>query len=127
MNIPEERYICEDVWNDEFELAMYDEKNEVHQLQADHTTWEKMIDFSSRLSMDYGLGRKDWYRFLWTSIDGEDGSIYLNNGTRFVNRIDFWLSKKPWGINDNKSINDATRIIVAWDDQEDCNDKEKKD
>ena len=115
MKIPEARYICEKQWDKEFEMAEYNETS--YQLQADHTTWEKMLAFATSLANN----PDEWYRHLWTSIDGEDGSMYLVNGTALVNRIDFWFSKKPWGIPGEKEINDKTYITVAWEDQEDCN------
>ena len=121
LDIPEYRYICEDQWDEEFILAPY--SNTSDQLQADHTTREDMLDFSRGLAKDYGLPIEDWYRFLWTSFDGDDGTLYLTNGLKYVNRLDYWFSKNPWGIDNNKQINNQIIIDVAWEDQQDCKDK----
>ena len=121
LNIPKYRYICEDEWDKEFNLAPYSETSD--QLQADNTSWDKMLEFSRNLAVNYGLSKDDWYRFLWTSFDSDDGTIYLVNGTRYINRIDFWFSQKPWGQDNNKQINDLTMIEVAWEDQQDCKEK----
>ena len=123
LKIPKYRYICEDTWDKEFKLAHYSDISD--QLQADSTSWNEMLDFSRKLAIDYGLTEDDWYRFLWTSFDGDDGTTYLVNGTRYANRLDFWFSQKPWGIDNNKQINDLTMIEVAWEDQDDC-DKEQQ-
>ncbi len=121
LNIPEYRYICEDEWDKEFGLYYYSDTSD--QLQADNTSWDKMLEFSRNLALEYGLTEDDWYRFLWTSFDGDDGTIYLVNGTRYIGRIDFWFSQKPWGQDNNKPINDLTMIEVAWEDQQDCKEK----
>lgn len=116
--IPEYRYICENKFDEEFGIYPYSETSD--QLDANHTTWDKMLNFSRKIAVEYGLQEEDWYRFLWTSFDGDSGTIYLRNGTVFINRLDFWFSKKPWGIDSNKEINDQTMIEVAWEGQEDC-------
>ncbi len=121
LKIPKDRYICKNQWNKEFELAPYSDTSD--QLQADHTSWDKMLKFSRKLATNYGLPKENWYRFLWTSFDGDNGTMYLKNGTVFVNHLVFWFSKKPWGINNNKQINDLTIIEIAWEDQEDCHKK----
>lgn len=36
------------------------------------------------------------YAHIWTRKDGDDGGMYLTNGLRVVNRLDFCLCKKPW-------------------------------
>jgi len=112
--IPEPRNILESTFNKEFTLACYDPENDDQKLQADSTSWDKMIAFATSLADD----PDHWYRHLWTSTDeGESGTFILNNGTRFVNRMDYWFTNEPWGCGD-KEIDDQTFITVAWEDQE---------
>ena len=103
--------ICEDEFNVRFDIEPYSSTSD--SLQATYRSWEAMLSFTRKLAISYGLTEADWYRFLWTSFEGDDGIIYLTNGTRFVNRLDFWFSKKPWGIGDKK-IDDKIHIEVTW-------------
>ena len=116
IKVPKDRYICESKFDEEFDLVMYNEENDQYGLQADSTSWDKMIAFSTALADK----PEDWYRHLWTSFDGDNGTLYLVNGTRYVDRMDFFFTKQPWGIDNNKPVNDATMIEVAWEDQDDC-------
>ena len=111
MKTHEYSYISEDEFNARFEIEPYNSTSD--SLQADHNSWDTMVRFTRRLAILYSLTEDDWYRFLWTSFEGDDGIIYLTNGTRFVNRLDFWFSKKPWGIGDKK-IDDKIHIEVTW-------------
>ena len=34
-------------------------------------------------------------KFIWTEMDGEDG-VYIVSGYHFVNRIQYYITEKPW-------------------------------
>jgi hypothetical protein len=38
----------------------------------------------------------EWMKHVWTSVDGDDGDIYITNGLTYVNQINFYVTKKPW-------------------------------
>jgi len=108
------RYLSEDRYEEEYDSVMYNEEEEHFQLQADSTSWEEMKAFAETLAEN----PRHWYRHVWTSIDGDDGTMYLNNGVRVVNRMDYWFSRNPWGCG-IKKIDDETFIQVAWEGQND--------
>lgn len=33
---------------------------------------------------------------IWTLIDGDDGHLVVNAGFKYVNRIGFFITEKPW-------------------------------
>lgn len=43
--------------------------------------------------LDYVTQQDD--RFVWTELDGEDG-VYIVSGYHFVNRIQYYITQKPW-------------------------------
>lgn len=113
--MPNYRYMCEDTWEDEFNQVSYSKTSE--SLQADSSSYQEMIAFAKTLASE----PEYWYRHLWTSFDGDDGTMYLRNGTVFVNRLDYWFTKKPWGLDQSKNFNNKIMIEVAFEDQSDCN------
>jgi hypothetical protein len=34
---------------------------------------------------------------VWTRQDDDNGNLILSNGSHYVNRLDYCLTKKPWG------------------------------
>ena len=38
----------------------------------------------------------EMYMFIWTRLDGDDGKLHLTNGIRYVNRLDYCVTRKPW-------------------------------
>ena len=120
LDVPKYRYLCGNEFNKEYELVEYNPEKEQWGLDVCTANWQEMLDFTRKLAINYGLTEDDWYRFLWTAFDGDDGTLYLRNGTVFVNRFSFNFTKKPWGIDNNKKINDLTMIEVAWENQDDC-------
>ena len=119
IEVPESRYICENVFDEEFDPVMDNDGEEHFYMEAYHGMWDKMVAYATALADK----PEDWYRHLWTRIDGDDGTDYLVNGTRFVNRDSFYFTRKPWGIDNNKRVNDLSHIEVAWSGQEDCEEK----
>lgn len=61
--------------------------------------------------LSYVLDQEEQY--IWTQIDGDDG-IYIVNGYQLVNRIGYYITKKPHDIDSylevcvikNKELND---------------------
>ena len=39
-------------------------------------------------------------RNVWTEIDGDNG-VYIINGFHYVNRIQYYITNKPWNENDD--------------------------
>ena len=37
---------------------------------------------------------------IWTQVDGDDDKIYIVNGYQLVNRIGYYITKKPHNVSD---------------------------
>lgn len=48
--------------------------------------------YPSQATLDKALKQ----RRLWTMVEGYDGSLYLQSGYHFVNRLDYYTSEKPY-------------------------------
>ena len=46
--------------------------------------------------------------YVWTMLDGDDGQVLVVNGFSFVNRISYYVTKKPH--------NDSDTIVVAFEE-----------
>lgn len=42
-------------------------------------------------------------RHVWTELDGDNG-VYIVNGMHYVNRIQYYITNKPWNDGDNITI-----------------------
>lgn len=47
--------------------------------------------------------------FVWTLVDGDEGQSLVVNGKAFVNRVGYYLTKKPHNTND--------LIVVEFDSE----------
>lgn len=69
------------------------------------------IEDANELAKKHGLGEKN----IWTIVDA-DGSLYATPGPRFVNRIGYVVTEKPWVTGDEEAI---------WCEFEDDEDEEE--
>lgn len=42
---------------------------------------------------------------VWTLLEGDDGDLFLANGLHFVNRIDVYITEKPYDKNEVYEVN----------------------
>lgn len=42
-------------------------------------------------------------RHVWTEVDGDNG-VYIVNGMHYVNRIQYYITNKPWNDGENITI-----------------------
>jgi hypothetical protein len=49
---------------------------------------------------DLDFVRKHSRDRIWTQVDGDDDKIYILNGYHIVNRIGYYITKKPHNVSD---------------------------
>ncbi len=110
MKILKEINLTEDQFDEKFDIVTYNEEDEEDGLQADCTTREEAIAFATALAKD----SSQWYRHIWTTIDGDEDDIYLLNGMVRFDRISYYFTKQPWGEDVSQAENEETMITVDW-------------
>ena len=58
-----------------------------------------------------GGSKKEAFRHVWTRVDGDSGKLILLNGYHMCNRLDYCLTKEPWG-KDGLEIKDYNDIYI---------------
>lgn len=106
-------HISEKEWNEQYKPVFFDEENDEYGLSCSWPETSTMIEFATKLADK----PEDWYRHVWTSVDGDDGGIYMYNGPRHVNRISWFFTSKPWG-DDVPADENSVNIEVLDEEQE---------
>ena len=55
------------------------------------------------------------YNHVWTRVDGDNGKLILLNGYHLCNRLDYCVTKLPWGTGNLESDN-KLYIEVTYED-----------
>ena len=88
-------------WEDRYD-PIQDENGEVWYETYKSDSYERDFDALMNEASRLAGGEKDAYKYIWTRIDGsEDDNMYLVNGIRFVNRLDYCITNKPWADSDS--------------------------
>jgi len=82
------RTLSEDTWAKEYIPVM--ENGSEKMIEASSSTYSQMEEFAKKRFGD------NWKLHVWTTVDADDGAIFLVNGILFVNRIAWYFTKKPF-------------------------------
>jgi len=52
---------------------------------------------------------------IWTWVDGDSGRSYILSGYRFVNRIGYFITEKPWETDVDVLVQDANYLCPNCD------------
>jgi hypothetical protein len=84
-------------WEDQFEAweAKYQPiKNQYTQKQEGEFIEDKFETYGDDLEFVLSVCKTD-PRKVWTLVDGDDGNLYIVDGYHLVNRINYFITKKP--------------------------------
>jgi hypothetical protein len=79
-------------WEDQFEAWV-----SKYQPVKNHITGEdddKFETYGAELDYVLEVAKKE-PRCVWTLVDGDDGNLYIVDGYHLVNRINYFITKKP--------------------------------
>jgi hypothetical protein len=81
--------------NWEKELEDWEEKYELlPNPNSDNAMWEDPKFETYGEDLDFVRAQDD--RHIWTLVEGDDGNLYITNGYHLVNRINYFITKKPF-------------------------------
>lgn len=85
-------------WEDRYEPIQNEDGAEVFYEGTHSETYE--YDFTALINAATELAggnEDDAFKYIWSRLDGEDNdNMYIENGIRVVNRLDYCLTKRPW-------------------------------
>ena len=91
------RALSFEAWEKKF-MPLQEDGNEVWYETFESDSYENdykaLIEKATRFA---GGDSKRAFLYIWTRLDGDDGDLYLTNGIRYVNRLDYCLTTLPWG------------------------------
>jgi hypothetical protein len=83
-------YLTYEEWADKYDIV--EDEYGMHNAFDTHDDWEYIKKLDPHT--------------VWTFRDGDDGRGVITNGIGFVNRLEYYVSKKPW--------NEGEYIEVRW-------------
>jgi len=84
-------------WEDQFEVldAKYQpEKNQFSEKQQGEFVEDKFETYGEELNYVLSIANTEPAR-VWTLVDGDDGNLYIASGYHLVNRVNYFITKKP--------------------------------
>jgi len=81
-----------DSWVKEYEPIQ--ENGEEKTIMASTNTYAEMVEYAKSIADN----PEEWKQHVWTSVDGDNGDIFIQNSVLIVNNIEWYFTKKPWSF-----------------------------
>ena len=89
--------LTDEQWTETFNPLFTEDEGEF-KIMACNINIEKAKEIAQKID------KENWENHIWTTIDGDDGNIYLVSGMHFVNNIDWYFTKTAFDPTDNIEV-----------------------
>ena len=90
-----------------------------------------LISYESHMFETYGEEVEYIYKvdphFVWTLMDGDDGTAYVVEGRHFVNRIAYFVTRLPWKEGESYDIHVDGSSNTCYECGQDLTEQDQQD